>query len=136
MEPQAALVGADGTVELDAVAVVHLNLALVIHPGHPEHDGPLGGGQTFQKGILPEGVLVLLDDHRQGFQNLRHCLDEFRLIGVLLLHTFQHFINIAHGNRTPLYSINYFCAGKSIYTQRIQMYSHRALRLQLYQMFF
>ena len=37
VEAQAALVGADGGVELDAVAAVHLHLALIVDPGHAEH---------------------------------------------------------------------------------------------------
>ena len=36
METQTALVRTDGTVELNAVADVHLYLALVIDPGHTE----------------------------------------------------------------------------------------------------
>ena len=41
-KPQAALVGADGAVELHAEAAVDLDLALVVHPGHAEHDLALG----------------------------------------------------------------------------------------------
>ena len=42
MEAQTALVGSDGAVELDAIAVVHLNLTLVVHPRNPEQNGALG----------------------------------------------------------------------------------------------
>ena len=42
VETQAALVGTDGRVELDAVAAVDLDLASVIDPGHTEHDDALG----------------------------------------------------------------------------------------------
>ena len=42
VEAQAALVGADGVVELDAEAAVYLDIAVVVHPGHPEQDGPVG----------------------------------------------------------------------------------------------
>ena len=42
MEAQAALVGADGAVHLDAVAPVDLDLALVVDPGDAEHDDALG----------------------------------------------------------------------------------------------
>ena len=41
MEPQAALVGADGAVHLDAEAAVDLHLAAVVDPRHAEHDRPL-----------------------------------------------------------------------------------------------
>jgi hypothetical protein len=42
VEAQAALVGADGAVELDAEAAVDLQLALVVDPRHAEHDHALG----------------------------------------------------------------------------------------------
>ena len=55
MEPQAALVGTDGAVELNAVAVVDLSLALVIDPCYPELNGPVGSGQTLQNGVSITG---------------------------------------------------------------------------------
>jgi hypothetical protein len=42
VEAQAALVGTDGAVHLDAEAAVDLDFALVVHPGHAEHDDALG----------------------------------------------------------------------------------------------
>ncbi len=42
VEAQAALVGADRAVHLDAEAAVDLDLALVVHPRHAEHDHALG----------------------------------------------------------------------------------------------
>ena len=62
MQTNAALVGADGAVELDAVAVVHMDLALIVHPGHPEHDHPLRRGQPLQKGLPAVQRLVLFND--------------------------------------------------------------------------
>ena len=41
MEPQAALVRADGAVHLDAEATVDLDLAVVVDPGHAEHEHAL-----------------------------------------------------------------------------------------------
>ena len=41
VEPQAALVGADGAVELHPEAPVDVDLALIVLPGHPELDDPL-----------------------------------------------------------------------------------------------
>ena len=59
MEAQTALVGADGAVELDAVAAVHLDLALIIDPGHTEGDDALGLDQTLdQAGLLVLGMLL------------------------------------------------------------------------------
>ena len=97
MEPQAALVGSDGTVELDTVAVVYLHLPLVIHPGYPEHNHPLRGGQPLQKSIFAKSRLVLLNHNGQGFQHLSNGLDKLRLVGILLFHTLQYFVHIAHG---------------------------------------
>ena len=42
MEAKSALVGANGTVELHAVARVHLYVAVVVNPRHPEYDDALG----------------------------------------------------------------------------------------------
>ena len=96
MEPQAALIGADGAVELHPVAVVYLNLALVIHPGNTEHDDPLRGDETLQKSVLPVVVLIFFNDNPQRFQDLRYGLQEFRLAGVLSGNPLQDFIYIAH----------------------------------------
>src|SRR5690606_34389597 len=41
VEPQAALVGAERRVELDAEAAVDLDLPVIVHPRHPEDDLPL-----------------------------------------------------------------------------------------------
>ena len=81
MEPQAALIGADGGVELDAVAPVDLHLALVIHPGHPEAHHTLG----LHKGLDDAVGLILgvfVHDEIQALQDLQDCLVEFLLIGV------------------------------------------------------
>ena len=96
MEPHTALIGTDSAVELDPVGVVHLDLALVIHPGHPEQDAPLGGGQPLQQGVPAVSIFVALDDHPQGLQHLFHRLVEFGLTGVLGDNALHNFINIAH----------------------------------------
>ena len=60
VEAQSALVGADGRVELHAVAQVHLHLALVVDPGHAERDDALGLHQSLDELCLLElGVLVI-----------------------------------------------------------------------------
>ncbi len=48
MEAQAALVGADGAVHLDAEAAIDLDIALVIEPRHTEHNEALGLGDALQ----------------------------------------------------------------------------------------
>ena len=83
MEAQAALVGADGAVELDAVAAVDLHLALIVHPGHTEGDDPLGLDQALdQAGLLILGVLF--HQGLDALQHLPHSLQELRLVGVAL----------------------------------------------------
>ena len=59
MEAQAALVGADGAVHLDAEAAVDLYLALVVDPGDAEHDDALGHADALEDlGLAVLGVLV------------------------------------------------------------------------------
>ena len=41
MEPQAALVGADSTVELDSESAVDVEVSIVVVPRHAELDYPL-----------------------------------------------------------------------------------------------
>ena len=81
LEPEAALVGADGPVELAAVADVGVPGAVVRHPADPEGEHPLRlhhAGQ--QVGLFI--FRVLLDDGLQRGQNLLHRLDKLRLVGV------------------------------------------------------
>ena len=73
MEAQAALVRADGAVELHAVAEVHLHLALVIDPGHAERDDALGFYEALDElGLLELGVLVI--DLFNAHEHLAHGL--------------------------------------------------------------
>ena len=102
VEAHATLVGSDGGVKLDPVGIIHLDLTVVIHPGNPEQDAPLGGGQSLQQGVAAVGSLVGFDDHPQRFQNLIDCLIEFRLVGILLFYPCQYLINIAHKQMSSL----------------------------------
>ena len=89
LEPQAALVGADGAVELATVADVGMPGAVVRHPHHAEGEHPLRLHHPVQK--IRFLILRMFLDHRlQGRENLLHSLDEFRLIGVLGLDIFNH----------------------------------------------
>ena len=83
MEAQTALVGADGAVELDAVAAVHLDLALVIDPGYTEGDDALRLDQTLDEaGLLVLGML--LHDGLDALQDLADSLQEFGLVSIAL----------------------------------------------------
>ena len=95
MEAQPALVGADGTVELDAEAAVDLHLALVVHPRHAEHHHALRLGQTLEKASLLK-LGIGLDHRAQGVEHLGGRLDEFVLGGVLADKLGENGIDIGH----------------------------------------
>ena len=81
MEPESPLIGTDGGAELHPVAPVHVNLSLIVHPGHPEADDPLRLHKGFDDALfLVLGMLV--DDLIQAFQKLQHGLMEFLLVRV------------------------------------------------------
>lgn len=67
MKPQAALEGTEGGIELHAVAVVDLDVALVVLPGDTELDDALGDGDDLQGGpvlrvALEEGAVLERED--------------------------------------------------------------------------
>ena len=60
MESQSTLVGADGRVELHAVAQVHMHLTLVVGPRHTERDDAFWLHQPLnQLRLLEFGMLVV-----------------------------------------------------------------------------
>ena len=96
VEAKAALVGADGRIELDPVAAVDLHMALVIGPGHTELDCALGLDQTFQHAV---GLILWMPFHH-GFQageNFTNSLQEFRLVAVALLNLLVYALNVFVG---------------------------------------
>ena len=89
MEPQTALVGADGAVELHPVAPVHLHLALIVHPGDAEKNDPLRLHEPLQQtGLFVLGMLVKHGGN--AFQDFRGRLQKFAFVGVALLQPFQN----------------------------------------------
>ena len=95
MQAQAALVGADGAVELHAEAAVHLDLAVIVDPRHAEHDDALGLDDALEQ----RGLLVLgmgLDDRLEGLEHLGDGLDELGLVGVALVQLGDDPIGIGH----------------------------------------
>ena len=86
VEAQAALVGADGAVELDAVAGVGLDLALVVHPGDAEGEDAVRLDHPLDDlRLLEFGMLVI--DFLDGLEDLLYRLEIFALAGVLGLET-------------------------------------------------
>ncbi len=95
VEAQAALVGADGGVELNAVAAVYLSNAVVVDPGNAEHDNALRLDKALDEACLfPFGVLV--DDELQALKHFTDRLKELGLVGIALfngiIHTFEVFV--------------------------------------------
>ena len=79
VEPQAALVGADGGVELHPEAPVHLYLAGIVRPGHAEHNGTLRLYKALQNAV---GLQLGMTLHH-GLKPLQHLVD--RLMKLLLI---------------------------------------------------
>ncbi len=98
VEPQAALVGADGAVHLDAEATVDADVPRVVLPGDAEHEDPLGLDDPLED--LGVGVLGMpFEDESQRFGDLLDRLMELRLGRVLGLHLRQQRRHVlGHGN--------------------------------------
>ena len=96
MEAQAALVGADGAVELDAEAAVDAVVAGVVDPRHAEDDLAFGFDDALED---PAGLVLLVagDDGFEGFEDFAGGLEEFRLAGIAGLQLGQDFLDVAHG---------------------------------------
>ena len=89
VEAEAALVGSDRAVELDAVAAVDVDLALVVGPRHTEDDRALGGDHALEDGVLL--VFRVGGDNRlKGGEDLLDGLKEFLLVCVLGADVVQH----------------------------------------------
>ena len=93
MEAQAALVRSDGGVELDAVAVVHLNAALVVGPGHAEFHKAFGHDDALKNGVF----LILgfsVEKRLHGEEHFFHGLQKFRLMRILGAHVFHDALHV------------------------------------------
>ena len=93
VEAQATLIGADGAVELDPIAPVHVDDPLVILPGHPEGDEALGLHQAVHDALLDQ-LGPLVDHGDQGREHLVHRLVEFGLAGVAGDHPLHQLVEI------------------------------------------
>ena len=78
VEAEASLIGADRGVELAAIAAVHMVLALVVDPGHTEHDRALGLGDALKDAL---GLVLGLgiDEGTDRLENLFCSLKELGL---------------------------------------------------------
>ena len=89
MEAQAALVGADRAVHLDAEAAVDADLALVVDPGDAEHDDALGLDDALEDLGVPV-LRVAVEHEGERLRDLLHRLVELGLRGVLRLDLGHH----------------------------------------------
>ena len=95
MEAQAALVGADGVVELHAVALVDADMAFVIHPGDAEEDHAIRFDHALKDGVaLINGVVVYYG--RERLKHLAGRLMKFRLAGISFDQMIQNFLCVGH----------------------------------------
>ena len=93
MEAQAALVGADGAVHLDAEAAVDLDVALIVHPRDAEHEDALGLRDALEN--PRRDVLGMSLQHKtQRLHDFLYGLVEFRLGGVLGLHQGHNIVDV------------------------------------------
>ena len=93
VEADAALVRADGVVELYAVAYVVLYFALVVDPCHAEGDDAVGLDHALDDFVALEfGMLIV--DVLYGHEHLFYGLKIFLLAGVLGLEVGHDFVNI------------------------------------------
>src|SRR5208283_5709211 len=93
METQAALVGADGAVHLNAEAAIDLDVALVVKPRHAEHKDALG----FHNPLQDSGRDVFrmsLENEAQRVEHFLYRLVKFWLGGILRLHQGHNIVGV------------------------------------------
>jgi hypothetical protein len=95
MEAQTTLVRSEGTVHLDAITAIDLNLSFVVNPGDTELDHPLRLNQALEDFAIAI-FLVPLNGRFDGFEDFGDRLKELRLIGIALLNDLENFLHWAH----------------------------------------
>ena len=106
MEAEAALVGADCAVELNAVALIDLDFALVVNPGNLEENGAFRNDDAFENFVLfITGVSV--EELAERFENFGHALNEFLFPRRGLLDILKHSLCIAVHVNLSLKVCNY-----------------------------
>ena len=93
METETAFVRSDRGIELDAIAAVDLNDAVVVDPGNAEHNRALRLDHALENG----GLFVLgigLDHRGEGGEYLFNRLDEFRFVSVFRLDIGENLLDV------------------------------------------
>ncbi len=106
MKTDAAFVGANGGVELDAETAVDLDFAVVIDPRYAEDDLSFGLDDPLKDAGFDE-VGAGIGDRVERFEDLSDCLDELRLVSVAFLDGLKHFdkMFVLHNFQTPFFSV-------------------------------
>ena len=106
METDAAFVGANGGVELDAETAVDLDFAIVIDPRYAEDDLSFGLDDALEDAGFDE-VGAGIGDRVERLKDLGDGLDELRLVSVAFLDGLEYFdeMLVLHNFQTPFFSI-------------------------------
>ena len=105
VEAQAALVGADGAIELDAEAAVHADLTAVVHPGDGELDEPLRLHKALDYAILFI-LRMLLHNALEAFEDLEDGLVELGLARVAGQHRVINSFQVLVCQHLPYLTLN------------------------------
>ena len=93
VEADAALIGADRIVVLDAVAALDADIVVVVLPADAEGDDPVGLGDAAQD--LPAVIFLLVGDEVENvLGDFLHRLDEFGLARIAALHALHEAVQI------------------------------------------
>ena len=92
VKAQGRFIRADGTAHLDAKPAIHLHLALIIRPGNPKGDNPLGLNDSFQDSRL--AIAWILIQYR--VDAVKHLLDGLDKLFFVWISGFNDFQNICH----------------------------------------
>ena len=94
MQPDAAFIRPDRGIELHAESPVDLHFAVIVHPGHPEHDLPFGFDQSFQYARIHE-ILSFFHYGFEGHENFGYCLNKLGLALISLFHSCQKLFKVS-----------------------------------------
>ena len=100
MQPQAALIRADGGIELHAIAAVDLHAPLIVHPADAEGDHALG----LHDALGDVGLFQLRTAVEHALQRFQHLIDGLKVFlfvrvaaGSLFIYALQIQIMQFHG---------------------------------------
>ena len=94
VQAQAALVGADGGVKLDAPAAVDLDVAVVVDPGDAEVEDAFGFDDAFHDAVF-FNFGAGFHDGLEGLEDFADGLKEFGFVGVALGEPFVNAVQVS-----------------------------------------